>query len=173
MNGFVIRYLRVYLTASIAGFTDVPEPFFFLLILLRLACSVCMWIRLWVCVFAYIPINACPMFIAYVWRGLSKAISIPPTAELVACVAPHHTHTLTWGSFPLVLTLKRIMLGCLIWTVISRCKAYYCIGFTQQAVQPPPEWSLSSRRHIRALRKWQLFQPLWPQASWHQEIPRL
>lgn len=110
-------------------------------------------IRLWVCVFAYIPINACPMFIAYVWRGLSKAISIPPTAELVACVAPHHTHTLTWGSFPLVLTLKRIMLGCLIWTVISRCKAYYCIGFTQQAVQPPPEWSLSSRRHIRALRK--------------------
>lgn len=42
MNGFVIRYLRVDLTASIAGFTDVPEPFFFLLILLRLACSVSM-----------------------------------------------------------------------------------------------------------------------------------
>lgn len=97
---------------------------------------------------------------------------MPVTAGFISCVAPHHTHShrsLSLAS-SLCLTLKRIMLGCLISTVISWCKTYYCIGSAQQAGQPPPEWSLSSWSRVCALCKWQLFQPLCPGASWHQRF---
>ena len=61
-------------------------------------------------------------------------------------------HAIIPVSFPLVLTLKRIIPGCLIWTVISWCKTYYCIGSTQQAGQPPSERGPSRQRRGLCLR---------------------